>query len=197
MALAEGQADEALADLTVLLTLAEGRQRLGDAVEVLILRALAYQRLSTSGPALADLRRALGIARPEGYVRVFLDEGRPVADLLRQLMEAHPEMPERDDAYTLLAALEPSFTPPPAPAAPAPPRPRVAPAAGALVEPLSPRELEILRLIEQGHSNQEIAGHLMIALNTVKKHTSSIFAKLGVASRTQAVAHGRELGLIP
>ena len=187
--LAKGQSRAAVEHLDHCLDWVEAGGRLGSAVEVLALRALAKQGLGQGEEALADLGRALALAAPEGYARVFLDEGPALLDLLRRGRERGPwrSGPLAEYAGVLLALV---------PAAEARRAERPAGAAPGLVEPLSERELEVLRLIAAGLSNQEIAERAVITLNTVKKHTSNIFAKLGVASRTQALARARELGLL-
>jgi LuxR family transcriptional regulator, maltose regulon positive regulatory protein len=131
------------------------------------------------------LHQALTLAEPEGYVRIFVDEGPLMAQLLSEAV-AREIMPD----YTgkLLAIFEAekqksegkSFLPP----------------AQSLTEPLSQRELEILRLIAQGLSNREISGRLFLALNTVKGHNQKIYSKLQVQSRTEAIARARELDLL-
>ena len=123
--------------------------------------------------------KAFALARPEGYVRTFLDEGEPMAKLLYQA-KAHGM--GAGYAAELLAALgNPSGS--------------ALPPAQLLIEPLTPRELELLRLIEAGHTNQEIAAKLVISMPTVKRHISNIYTKLGANSRTQAIARGKELNL--
>jgi LuxR family transcriptional regulator, maltose regulon positive regulatory protein len=174
--LAQERAAEALATLEPLLAPAEAAGALLRVIEVCALKALALQALGDTSAALASLARSLALAEPEGYVRMYLNEGEPMATLLRK---AAAHSIHSDYVKKLLAAL-------------APPLPRPS----ALVEPLTPRERDVLRLISQGLSNKEIADKLFIALNTVKRHTSSIYGKLGVKSRTQAAAQAREFGLL-
>ena len=128
---------------------------------------------------MAALREALRLAEPGDYVRHFADLGRPMSALLYQAT-VHSVTP--DYAGRLLAAFSLANETPKATAA--------------LVEPLSERELEVLGLMAAGASNQEIARDLVIAVSTVKKHVSHIFAKLAVDSRTRAVARARQLGLL-
>jgi LuxR family transcriptional regulator, maltose regulon positive regulatory protein len=156
---------------------AEGRTWI--AIEVMVLQALAFQAKKDPAQALAVLERALALAQPEGYRRVFLDEGKPMARLLAL---SNSQQVKAGYAAELLAQipLEPGKDLPPA---------------QSLIEPLSARELEVLKLIETGNSNQEIAGKLFISIPTVKRHISNIYAKLGVKSRTQALALGKELNL--
>jgi len=167
---------------------AEEGGRMGSVIEILVLQALAHQAQGESPSALVALERALTLAEQEGYVRVFVDEGLPMARLLAKAA-AHEIMP--DYTAKLLAALEaeehksadeshlPSALP-----------------AQALTEPLSQRELEVLQLIAQGLSNREISERLFLTIITVKGHNRNIFRKLQVRRRTEAVARARELGLL-
>jgi LuxR family maltose regulon positive regulatory protein len=177
--LVRGDADAALALSERLLRQAEATRRPGRAVEVLILQALAFQAQRDMVQALAALDRAVALAQPQGYVRVFLDEGDP---LTRLLYQAQARRTGASYASELLSAIGRAS------AAPQPP-------GQVLIEPLSAREMEVLKLIEAGHSNQEIAARLVISMPTVKRHISNIYAKLGAKSRTQAVSLGRELRL--
>ena len=131
--------------------------------------------------ALDTLSRALALAQPEGYVRMFVDEGAPMA---RLLYEAASRGITPEYAGRLLAAFPDvdAVQPKPSPTE--------------MVEPLSARELEVLGLIAEGHSNQEIAAKLYLSLNTVKVHSSNIYGKLGVNSRTQAVAKAKTLDIL-
>ena len=149
-------------------------------IETLVLRALAFQGKRDLFQALSTLERAISFAEPERYVRVFLDEGEPMARLLYQAQAHH-----LGTAYLteLLSAI-----PSPSDAA--------APVSQPLVEPLTARELDVLKLIVAGHSNEEIAAKLIISVKTAKRHISNIYGKLGVKSRTQSVALARELKLI-
>ncbi|GAB4429620.1 MAG: LuxR C-terminal-related transcriptional regulator [Anaerolineae bacterium] len=179
----EGRAlDEALALLARLLAAAEAGDRNGSVIEILILQALALAARNDTPAALPPLARALALAEPEGYLRRFVDEGPPLAALLRAATAAEMAGPY---AARLLAAF--GDAPPESPAA-AQPQP--------LAEPLSERELEILGLIAAGLKNQEIADRLVISLNTVLYHTKNIYGKLGVNRRTLAVAKAGELGLL-
>jgi LuxR family maltose regulon positive regulatory protein len=146
-------------------------------IEIRILQALAAR---VEEQALAYLSEALAMAQPEGFVRVFIDQGEALIPLLRKAAR-RGIMP--DYVTRLLAAMAGEFG--------------VAPSvAQALTEPLSDREMEVLRLIAAGLTNKEIAELLVLAVGTVKAHTSSIYRKLDVGGRTQAVAHARELKLI-
>ena len=182
--LAQRQPDRALEMLAFLQSQSGQSRQLRRALEMLALQALALQDKGDLAAALQALGEALALAEPEGYQRAFLDEGEPMARLLYQALDRG-----LSPAYAgkLLAALSAQIT------APAPPQ--SAPG-GALIEPLSGRELEVLRLLSEGLSNAEIAGRLYISLSTVKSHTANIFGKLGVKNRTQAVHLARTLNLL-
>jgi LuxR family maltose regulon positive regulatory protein len=131
----------------------------------------------------------LAQAEPEGYVRLFLDEGEPVANLLHKVTtRAAKEI--RDYAGRLLAAYSQQQAEPPAPLA------RTVGGNAPRIEPLSERELEVLRLLADGWANKEIASQLVITVGTVKRHVAHIFQKLDAANRTQAVALARERKII-
>ena len=168
-----------------LLKAAEEGGRKGSVIEILILQALAHQTQGDLPSALSSLQRALVLAEPEGYVRIFLDEGKSIMQLLREV-SAHKIMPDYTDR--LLAAFQ-------ADQRENKDKLDKVPVSG-LIEPLSQRELEVLRLIAQGLSNQEICERLFLALDTVKGHNRRIFNKLQVQRRTEAIARARELGLI-
>jgi LuxR family maltose regulon positive regulatory protein len=187
--LAQGQAEEALAALEPLLAPAEAAGAFLHVIEVCALKALALHALGDTPAVLASLERSLALAEPEGFARVYLNEGAPMARLLR---EAAARGIHVEYARKLLDGFgvweyermgeSPTLTHTPTPK---------------LTDPLTPRELDVLHLISQGLSNKDIAEKLVIALNTVKRHTSSVYTKLEVKSRTQAVVRARELGLIP
>ncbi len=160
-----------------LLKQAEAAGRTGLAIEILILEALACQGKRETESALRALEKALALAQPEGYVRVFLDEGEAMTRLLCQLRSRRVGS---GYAAVLLAGIEKTSG-------------MTQPSMQLLIEPLTTRELEVLQRIEAGQSNQEIADQLVISIATVKRHISNIYAKLGVTSRTQAVAIGKEL----
>jgi LuxR family maltose regulon positive regulatory protein len=164
---------------------AETSERMGNLIEVLIQQAIAHEVQDNLPAAVASLERALTLAEPEGYVRIFVDEGRPMSKLLREVAARRAGW---DYPGKLLAALGEK-----SPAAPARQPVR---AAQPLVEPLSERELEILELIAQGLSNKEISRRLYVTLSTVKGHNQNIFGKLGVKRRTEAVARARALGVL-
>ncbi len=178
---AQGSLVEAMDLLERLGRAAEAGQRLGSLVEARLLQALALQAQGRRDEAVAALDTALSLAEPEGYVRLFADEGAPLASLLRQAVAQGNAEAAR--LHTALPA--PSLQPPERGEPPGP-----------LVEPLTERELEVLDLIADGLSNREIAEKLVLAVTTVKKHASNIYGKLGVRSRTEAVARARKLDLL-
>jgi LuxR family maltose regulon positive regulatory protein len=153
-------------------------------IEILVLQALALDARGETQAALDVLQRALVLAEPEGYVRTFADEGRPMTALLRQ---AAASGVASGYIAKLVAACG---TTPATDLKPATLKPDT------LIEPLSPRELEVIQLVATGASNPDISQQLFISVNTVKKHITNIFGKLGVTSRTQAVARARQLGLV-
>ncbi len=178
-----------VAHLTQAVAVAEEGGRLGAALELRILRSLALAQQGDARAADADLERALALAEPEGYARIFLDEGRPMQMLLAQWLARADHGPLRDYAVRLLAQFEAE---PPEVVAP-----QKASPTGDLIEPLTQRELEVLDLIALGNTNKVIAQQLFVAPGTVKAHTASIYRKLDVANRTEAVARARQLGLLP
>jgi LuxR family maltose regulon positive regulatory protein len=179
---------EAMGLLERLLQAAEEDGRIGNVIEILVLQALAHEAQGESLSAFVPLERVLTLAEPEGYVRTFVDEGPSMEQLLLEAA-ARGIMPD----YTgkLLAAFEAEGRIDSDDS----PRP-TAPASQPLAEPLSDRELEVLRLIAQGLSNREIGERLFLAIITVKGHNRNIFRKLQVRRRTEAVARARELGLL-
>jgi LuxR family transcriptional regulator, maltose regulon positive regulatory protein len=182
-AVASGDADAASGVtrfLQRLLAAAEAGGRGGTVVELLVLQALAEQARGDVPAALDVLDRALTLAEPQDRVRLFLDEGRPMAALLRGLAgrTASPGSVRR-----LLAAF--------------PAEDGGAPARSGLVEPLSARELDVLRLLGTDLDGPAIARELFVSLNTVRTHTKNIYAKLGVTSRRAAVRRSAELALLP
>jgi LuxR family maltose regulon positive regulatory protein len=182
----QGRAAEALDLLESLLTQARQLGRTDLTIEIQIMRALAFQTGGDDGQAMAALGEALSLAEPGGYVRIFLDEGEPVAGLLRQAASLG-----MTPAYVakLLAAFSETESAKTA-AVPSPPP------AQPLIEPLSAREMEVLRLLAAGLSNPEIADELVISVSTVRSHCKSIYGKLNAHSRLDAVQRAQKLGLI-
>jgi len=176
----QGRCDEALTILVPLRTIAEKWGLKERVVKVLILKALAFQVQDDLEPAMAALLEALSLAEPAGYVRLFVDEGVPMA---RLLYEATSRGMATNYAGQLLAAFPASE--------PAAREPR-----GEIIEPLSDRELDVLRLLAAGMSNPEIAEELYVATSTVSTHCKSIYNKLNVHKRWDAVERARQLGLV-
>jgi len=167
-------------------------------VGIQALQALVHHRRENAAAARQEIIEALLAAQPEGLTRTFVDYGQPMANLLtdtlNNLPDAQSEALPAEYIHTLLAAFP--TAPQPLPAPPAPRSPATSVPVQPLVEPLTDRELEVLNLIAQGYSNKEIAQELVISVGTVKVHSKNIYGKLGVNSRTQAVAAARDTGLI-
>ncbi len=157
---------------------AESGGRTGSAIEALVVQAIARQARGNTRAALAALRRALTLAEPRGYVRVFLDEGRPMLALLTAAAAAGP-----GSGYARLLAAGTGVEPPAA--------------SGGLVDPLSARERDVLRLLATDLDGPDIARALFVSVNTLRTHTKNIYAKLGVNNRRAAVRRGDELRLLP
>ena len=185
--LAKKQPDHALEILEPLLKIFNEKGYFRRVIEVLTLKALALEKQKQSESALQVLNQALTLAKPEGYLRTFIDEGEPMAQLLYSAATQgmHPTYigsllaaySEEDSKVSILG--------------------RSTESSENLIEPLSQRELEVLNLLAEGLSNQEISSKLHISISTVKGHTSQIYGKLNVHNRTQAVARARSLGLFP
>jgi LuxR family transcriptional regulator, maltose regulon positive regulatory protein len=194
---ATGSLITALALLDRLLAAAENAGRINSVIEILTLRALTLQAQREPHAAVAALERALAIAEPEGYVRVFVDEEAPMAALLTEFLAARRTGPRDAPAGAVLGyarMLRAAFE---APDTCAGTPDRSAPEVHQLlVTSLTRREQEVLELIAAGLSNQAIAERLFVATSTVKSYINSIFRRLGVTSRTQAVAAARALHLI-
>ena len=172
--------DEARTILDKLSKAAERAGRVGSLVEIFALQAIVYHESGDIQKALSSLKRALEIGRPEGYLRVFLDEGTPMVELLKH---AGSRGIESHYVSTILAGIRQESNSPSDDDQP-------------LIDPLSEREMELLQLLAEGFTNQEIADRLIIAVGTVKAHTVNIYRKLNVNSRMQAVARARALGIL-
>ena len=194
--LAQDRPGQALTLLDRLLAQAATGGCIGSVIEIRALQALAHQASRDEPAAMAALVEALTLSCPRGHVRVFADEGPPMGALLGRLVAAHraKQAPARRIPLSCLARLVQAFDGNLNAAAAL--RPELGTVPG-LIEPLTGRELEVLRLLAAGKSNQRIAHDLVVALNTVKKHVTHILGKLGAANRTEAVARARDLGLIP
>jgi LuxR family maltose regulon positive regulatory protein len=181
--LVQHRADETISLLRRLLGMAEQGKRTGSMVEILMLQALAHQALGQTQQALFQLTQALQLAEAHGYTRLFLDEGPLLVVLLHQVVArqmvpgyVHALLAQCPDTIAHVSVQERTGRP-------------------LLREPLSEREREVLHLVAAGLSNQETAAHLCVTAGSVKKHLSNIYSKLGVSSRTQALARARELDL--
>ena len=172
--------DAAVGLLQRLLPAAEAGGRTGSAIEILVLQALAQQLRSDVPAALAPLGQALTLAEPEGYARVFLDEGQPMAALLEAAAQRGIAT---DYVRRLLAAVGETG-------------PARSSGVERLIEPLSGREVDVLRLLASDLGGPDIARQLVVSLNTVRTHTKNIYAKLGVNNRRAAVRRAEELHLL-
>jgi len=182
---AEGRHDQALAGLDEAIRRIRATNSMGELIRLLALQAVALNARGKREPARSVLREAVELGAPGGYIRRWLDAGPPIGPLLRDLRDEgntpqalHPYLDALLDACRTAfggMALQPE---------------------GVMLDPLTARELDVMRLICAGYSNPDIASELVVALNTVKKHTSNIYGKLGVRSRTQAIARVRDLGLV-
>ena len=184
--LADGSFDGMDDLLERLRILAEAQKRMGSVLDILLTEALVHRGQGHIPQALATLERALTLAKPEGYLRTFMDEGEAMRLLISDFRlsianRAHPLFGYVDK---LLAAF------------PATAQSKVANPKSEIIEPLSDREMEVLRLVAQGLSNTEISQRLYLALSTVKGHNLRIFDKLQVQNRTEAVVRARELGML-
>jgi LuxR family maltose regulon positive regulatory protein len=191
--IAQNRFDQALDTLAPLVQAAEAGSWLGVNIELLALQALALHGQGHTEAAQVSLQRALELAEPEGHVRIFVDEGEPmrwlIADFRLRIVRRETPNPLLVYVEKLLSAF--SVT-----GLAAPIQPEIRKLKPEIVEPLSERELAVLRLIAEGYSNQEIATKLFVAVSTVKTHVNNIFTKLGVQSRKQATAHAKELNLL-
>jgi LuxR family maltose regulon positive regulatory protein len=185
--IALGRASDVLPLLERLMEGARLMGRQGDEIRYLVLNALAHYSLENIPFALDNLSQALTLAEPQGYVRLFIDEGPPMARLLyealsreiapeylRRLLAAFPVTEPEEDTSTKFQADQ-----------------------SGLIEPLSERELEVLQLIAEGLNNPEIAARLFLSVHTVKTHIRNIYGKLNVHNRTQAIAQAKAFGLLP
>lgn len=184
--LAQNKIDAALQVVDPLLKIAETLGYLRRVISLLVLRALILQQKKETLLAVDTLGRALELAEPEGYHRVFLDEGEPIVHLLNRAISrgCSPVY-----AREILAAFTSKV-----PSAVVSDEKKSSPEG--LLEPLSERELEVLALIADGLSNREISMRLHISLSTVKGHTANIYGKLGVSSRTQAISEANRMGIL-
>jgi LuxR family transcriptional regulator, maltose regulon positive regulatory protein len=171
---------------------AEEGGRTGSVIEILVLLALAHQRLGDMPGALVSLQRALALAEPQDYVRLFVDEGPPMASLLRAAVSvAQGDHKSAAPSYVrrLLAAVDETIDSTSV-------RGVLAEPGQVLPEPLTRRELDVLRLLGTDLDGPEIARQLVVSLNTVRTHTKNLYTKLGVNNRRAAVRRAEELDLL-
>jgi LuxR family maltose regulon positive regulatory protein len=161
-------------------------------IEIRLLQALAYHRLHEEPQALAALAEAVRLGEPEGYLCSFVEEGEAMEKLLCKLREKQRKVGPTSYLDRVLATFPKQHLV----STSQPKRMAKQILVQSLQEPLSERELQVLQLIAQGASNQEIAQKLVIVIDTVKRHVTHIFAKLGVQNRIQAVKRARKLGLL-
>ncbi len=190
--LAQDQPTAALQRLEPALQRASAGQRWGHVPAIHLLQALAYQKLHEEPQAMAALSEAVRLGEPEGYIRSFVEEGAAMAVLLCKLRKKQGKVGPTPYLDQVLAAF-PKVSQTPASQAKSMAKQTTV---QSLLEPLSERERQVLQLLAQGRSNQQIAQALVIALDTVKRHVSHIFAKLGVTNRVQAVKQAHDLGLL-
>src|SRR5918998_304622 len=188
--LGEGRTDEALDSLQRLVEDARSEGRTAHEIGLLVLLALVFERLGDAGQALDHLVRALALAEPEGFVRLFVDEGPPMAALFSALLRRRNDVSRNGESVKYAGELLGHF------AVEASGGEGAQATALPGIEPLSERELEVLRLMAAGRSNPQIARELYLAVGTVKSHVHRIYGKLLVRNRTEAVARSRELGLL-
>jgi LuxR family maltose regulon positive regulatory protein len=191
--LAQGRVPEAQRLLDEQRELAEAGGRTGRLIEILCLQSLALDSQNKTSEAVENLLQALSLARPEGYIRTFIDLGQPIFDLLKQVKVQNTAAKKQSTAMTqviedyvldLLKAFE---------------QDRATQSEGGsqnLISPLTDRELEVLGWLAEGLTNKAIADRLVVAPSTVKQHLKNIYGKLNAHNRTQAVSRGRELELL-
>jgi LuxR family maltose regulon positive regulatory protein len=183
--IAGGEFEPARRILTRLAEAAKSGNRFGHLIEVLNLQALAFQAAGDSARALPGLQESLALAEPEKYLRIYLDEGEPMRELLQAVIRAPASPAHKACAQRILAAFAGADQ------AGLPEARRAG-----LIEPLTGRELDVLRLLVEGLSNRQIAGTLVLSEGTVKFHVHNLLEKLGVRSRSEAIARARKETLL-
>jgi LuxR family transcriptional regulator, maltose regulon positive regulatory protein len=174
---------EALHLLESFRPLARQQGRLGSELEIMVLSALALSAQGKTGQAVHTLQQALSLAEPEGYVRLFADEGLPMADLLHLVLSREKNKSRVSYVRKLLNILQAEH-------------PEQANAHSSLLEPLSRRERTILHLLAAGYSTRQMAAELVVSPNTIKTQVNSLYRKLGVHSREEAIAEATRLHLV-
>ena len=192
--LAGGRWDRAFEILEPLHKAATELKRTGSLIEILILKAITSLKEGDNDRAMGSLERALSLAEPQGYMRMFIDEGQPMRDLLHLFLEEAHKRESSEPVSSLIKYVNQLLA---ALAAETVTR-RVTreDASAGLTEPLSPRELEVLRFLGTSLTSTEIAGELFISPNTARFHIKNIYSKLGVHRRVDAVERARQLGLL-
>ncbi|MDP6715622.1 MAG: LuxR C-terminal-related transcriptional regulator [SAR202 cluster bacterium] len=191
--IAQEQPERAILTLEHAVHAAESADRAGDVISYLTLLASAQFSQGDFDTALATITRALTLAEPEGYVRTFVDCGKPMQELLQIAIDRDIKV---EYATRLLVAFSSDKSETPQTEEPHAIQPPSPPSHGSQTEPLNEREAEILRFMAAGLTNREIASELFISVNTVRWHAHNLFGKLGANRRAEAVAHARELGLL-
>jgi len=191
--MAQGKPELAAGTMAPLMQSAEEAGRTGDVIELLALMALALDARGQPVQAGTLIHRALTLAEPEGYVRLFVDEGRPMSALISRSLSQFEKGPRAGHKKLLayIVRLQGAFS-----GKPAELHSDIDHGQRVMAEPLSGRELEVLGLVAGGLSNAEIAAKLFISVGTVKRHINNLFGKLEVRSRTQAIARAKSIGLI-
>lgn len=188
VSLVQGNLDKSIDTLNHIYAQAEAAGRMAHVIEIYLVKALTYQKQGELSKAIQSLKRSISLAASEGYTRIFLERGKPVWKLLSLIADQNFN---HHFVSNLLAAFD-AETADPRLLRKANLRP---PIQDSLIEPLSERECEVLKLIAAGYTNQQIADTLVVSLNTIKKHTTHIYSKLGVKNRTEAANYAHELSL--
>jgi LuxR family maltose regulon positive regulatory protein len=181
---AEGKLESALMNLDQLAIAAENGGRIGHLIEIRNLQALAFQARGDSGMALIILQKSLALAEPEGYIRMFVDEGEPMQEMLRNYVRSSPSvhLAYAQRLLVVFTGIDQSAS--------------SRDQTSILVELLTAREKEILQLMAEGLSNNQIAEKLILAEGTIKFYVHSVLEKLGVHNRTQAVMEAKKIKII-
>jgi LuxR family maltose regulon positive regulatory protein len=181
LGMARGELTEALWLLGRLLQMAESAGLTGQVIEVLVLQALSFQAQGNPPQAMLALTRTFELAEPQGYIRIFVDEGEPMLALLHHAASRGVAPDYLDKLLAAFGTTAQQIS---------------SPLPAVLLDPLSEREREILRLIAAGLSTDEIANELVITVGTVRNHIKHIYSKLDAHSRLQAVERARTLNLL-
>lgn len=195
--LAQQKPAQALARLAPAIAASQQSGRLGVLIQYYIFSCLAFIQLADFQSAETNLERALSLAEPQGYLRIFLDEGQPLRTVLAHWLAKNISTPLANYASRLLSQLDTELKTDTADRPGASPPDPADSANQLLIEPLSERELQVLGLMASGLSNKEIAGRLIVAAGTIKAHAASIYRKLECNNRTEAVSRARRLGILP